>query len=84
MQNIFREYKNKRKIGKDEAIREEKWHFLDQVTRYFVYVCTIEYFIVRWKYIIIINNFYSSYLIHLAGKPEEGDLLWCREDSVLN
>ena len=51
---FFREHKNKRKIGKDKEIREEKCHLLNQVTRYFVYVCTIEYSIVRWKYIIII------------------------------
>ena len=34
---------------------KQRWNLLNQVTRYsIVYVCAIKYFIVKWKYIIII------------------------------
>ena len=34
---------------------KQRWNLSNQVTRYFiVYVCAIRYFIVKWKYIIII------------------------------
>ena len=51
-----------------------KWQFSEQVTRYVVYICTIEYFIVRWKDIIIIINDHSvkiylwRILRHVTGK----------------